>query len=84
MNEYARVTTNANGLGTFAMTEGYTLIATIVILVVGTLVLNGCDEREDKKFFDKRKEKDKRFFSRPLGRGNSNFYCGWYACICSL
>jgi hypothetical protein len=24
------------------MTEGYTLIATIVILVVGTLVLNGC------------------------------------------
>ena len=42
MNEYARVTINASGLGTFAMTEGYTLIATIVILVVGTLVLNGC------------------------------------------
>ena len=42
MNEYARVTTNANGLGTSVMTDGYTLIATIVILVVGTLVLNGC------------------------------------------
>ena len=44
MNEYAKMTINANGLGTFAMTEGYTLIATIVILVVGTLVLNGCAE----------------------------------------
>ena len=42
MNEYARVTTKANGLGTSVMTEGYTLIAKIVILVVGTLVLNGC------------------------------------------
>ena len=42
MNEYARETINASGLGTFAMTEGYTLIATILILVVGTLVLNGC------------------------------------------
>ena len=42
MNECARVTTNANGLGTSVMTEGYTLIATIVILMVGTLVLNGC------------------------------------------
>ena len=42
MNEPARETINASGLGTFVMSEGYTLIATIVILVVGTLVLNGC------------------------------------------
>ena len=40
MNECARVTTNANGSGTFAMTEGKALILTMVICVVGTLLLN--------------------------------------------
>ena len=40
MNESARVTTNANGSGTFAMTEGQILILTMVICVVGTLLLN--------------------------------------------
>jgi len=40
MNESARVTTSANGSGTFAMTEGQILILTMVICVVGTLLLN--------------------------------------------
>ena len=40
MNESARVTTNANGSGTFVMTEGKALILTMVICVVGTLLLN--------------------------------------------
>ena len=40
MNEYARVTTNANGSGTSVMTEGRALILTMVICVVGTLLLN--------------------------------------------
>jgi len=40
MNECARVTTNANGSGTSAMTEGQALILTMVIMVVGTLLLN--------------------------------------------
>jgi hypothetical protein len=40
MNESARVTTNANGLGTSVMTEGRVLILTMVICVVGTLLLN--------------------------------------------
>ena len=40
MNECARVTTNANGSGTSAMTEGQILILTMVICVVGTLLLN--------------------------------------------
>ena len=40
MNESARVTTSANGSGTFAMTEGKALILTMVICVVGTLLLN--------------------------------------------
>jgi hypothetical protein len=40
MNESARGTTNANGSGTFAMTEGRALILTMVIMVVGTLLLN--------------------------------------------
>ena len=40
MNESARVTTNANGLGTSVMTEGRALILTMVIMVVGTLLLN--------------------------------------------
>jgi len=44
MNEYAKGTINASGLGTFVMSEGYTLITTIVILVVGTVILNGCAE----------------------------------------
>jgi hypothetical protein len=40
MNESARVTTNANGSGTSVMTEGRVLILTMVIMVVGTLLLN--------------------------------------------
>ena len=40
MREYAKVTTNANGLGTSVMTEGQALILTMVIMVVGTLLLN--------------------------------------------
>ena len=40
MNEYARVTINASGLGTSVMTEGRALILTMVIMVVGTLLLN--------------------------------------------
>ena len=44
MNESARATINASGLGTFVMSEGYTLITTMVILVVGTVILNGCAE----------------------------------------
>ena len=40
MNESARVTTNANGSGTSVMTEGRALILTMVIMVVGTLLLN--------------------------------------------
>ena len=40
MNESARVTTNANGSGTSVMTEGRLLILTMVIMVVGTLLLN--------------------------------------------
>tara|TARA_R100000654_G_scaffold26860_1_gene50555 strand:+ start:6771 stop:6917 length:147 start_codon:yes stop_codon:yes gene_type:complete len=40
MNESARVTTNANGLGTSVMTEGRALILIMAIMVVGTLLLN--------------------------------------------
>ena len=40
MNECARVTTNANGSGTSVMTEGRVLILTMVIMIVGTLLLN--------------------------------------------
>ena len=40
MNECARGITNANGLGTSVMTEGRALILTMVIMVVGTLLLN--------------------------------------------
>ena len=40
MNEYARVTINASGLGTSVMTEGRALILIMVIMVVSTLLLN--------------------------------------------
>jgi hypothetical protein len=40
MNEYARVTINASGLGTSVMTEGKALILIMAICVVSTLLLN--------------------------------------------
>ena len=40
MNEYVRVTTNANGLGTSAMTEGQVLLLTMVLVIVVTLITN--------------------------------------------
>lgn len=40
MNEYARVTTNANGLGTSAMTEGQVLLLTMALVIVITLLMN--------------------------------------------
>ena len=40
MNEYAEEITTANGSGTSAMTEEKALILTMVIMVVGTLLLN--------------------------------------------
>ena len=40
MNECARVTTNANGSGTFAMTEGQVLLLTIAFVILITLITN--------------------------------------------
>ena len=40
MNEYARVTTNANGLGTSVMSEGQVLLLTIAFVIVITLLTN--------------------------------------------
>ena len=40
MNESARVTTNANGLGTSVMTEGQVLLLTMVLVIVITLLIN--------------------------------------------
>ena len=40
MNECARVTTNANGLGTSAMTEGQVLLLTIAFVILITLLTN--------------------------------------------
>ena len=40
MNEYARVTTNANGSGTSAMTEGQVLLLTIAFVILITLITN--------------------------------------------
>ena len=40
MNESARVTTNANGLGTSAMTEGQVLLLTIAFVILITLLTN--------------------------------------------
>jgi hypothetical protein len=40
MNESARVTTNANGLGTFVMTEGQVLLLTIAFVMIITLLTN--------------------------------------------
>ena len=40
MREYAKVTTNANGLGTSAMTEGQVLLLTIAFVILITLLTN--------------------------------------------
>ena len=40
MNEYARVTINANGLGTSAMTEGQVLLLTMGCVILITLIMN--------------------------------------------
>ena len=40
MNESARVTINANGLGTSAMTEGQVLLLTIAFVIIITLLTN--------------------------------------------
>ena len=40
MNESVRVTTNANGLGTSAMTEGQVLLLTIALVMVVTFLTN--------------------------------------------
>ena len=40
MNEYAKVTINANGLGTSAMTEGLVLLLTIAFVILITLLTN--------------------------------------------
>ena len=40
MNESARVTTNANGLGTSVMTEGQVLLLTIAFVMIITLLTN--------------------------------------------
>ena len=40
MNESARVTTNANGSGTSAMTEGQVLLLTIAFVILITLITN--------------------------------------------
>ena len=40
MNESARVTTNANGLGTSVMTEGQALLLTMVLVILITLITN--------------------------------------------
>ena len=40
MNEYARVTINASGLGTSVMSEGQVLLLTIAFVIVITLLTN--------------------------------------------
>ena len=40
MNEYAKVTINANGLGTSVMTEGQVLLLTIAFVILITLLTN--------------------------------------------
>ena len=40
MNEYAKMTINANGLGTSAMTEGQVLLLTIAFVILITLLTN--------------------------------------------
>ena len=40
MNEYARVTTNANGSGTSVMTEGQVLLLTMAFVILITLITN--------------------------------------------
>jgi hypothetical protein len=40
MNECARVTINASGLGTSVMTEGQVLLLTIAFVIVITLLTN--------------------------------------------
>jgi hypothetical protein len=40
MNESVRVTTNANGLGISAMTEGQVLLLTIALVMVVTFLTN--------------------------------------------
>ena len=40
MNEYARVTINASGLGTSVMTEGQVLLLTIAFVILITLLTN--------------------------------------------
>ena len=40
MNEYARVTINASGLGTSVMSEGQVLLLTIASVIVITLLTN--------------------------------------------
>ncbi len=40
MNESARMTINANGLGTSAMTEGQVLLLTIAFVIIITLLTN--------------------------------------------
>ena len=40
MNEYARVTINANGLGTSVMNEGQVLLLTMGFVVLITLIMN--------------------------------------------
>ena len=40
MKEYARVTTNANGSGTSAMTEGQVLLLTMAFVILITLITN--------------------------------------------
>jgi hypothetical protein len=40
MNESAKVTTNANGSGTSAMTEGQVLLLTIAFVILITLITN--------------------------------------------
>ena len=40
MNECARVTTNVNGSGTSAMTEGQVLLLTIAFVILITLITN--------------------------------------------
>ena len=39
-SEYAKVTINASGLGTFVMTEGQVLLLTMVLVIVITLLTN--------------------------------------------
>ena len=40
MNEYARVTINANGLGTSVMNEGQVLLLTMGCVILITLIMN--------------------------------------------